>query len=390
MKLLASSLLLIGLNLHGQPVNLPDPLTLSNGQKVETTQVWRDQRRPEILELFRTHVYGRAPVGRPASLKFETTTTPAMMDGAATRRQVVISYEGRGGKGAINLTLFVPAKATKPVPCFVLICNRGRQNIDPTRAVKSEFWPAEQIVARGYAAAAFQVNDVAPDRKDSFTQGAHGIFDPPGPRAADAWGTIAAWSWGASRVMDYLQTDNAIDAQRVAVVGHSRGGKAALWAGAEDERFSLVISNDSGNSGAAISRGKRGEKIKDINKTFPHWFAQNYKRYDERENELPLDQHMLVALMAPRLVYIASASADEWADPAAEFLSGVAATPVYQLFGLKGLTATEVPKPESPLHEGYIGHHIRKGNHNLTAYDWNLFMDFADKHGWQQAANRKP
>jgi hypothetical protein len=320
----------VTLNLHGKPVNLLNPLTLSNGKKVKTAQVWREERRPEILELFRRHVYGRAPVGRPDSLRFQATTTPGMMEGAATRREVVISYEGRGGKGAINLTLFVPAKATKHVPCFVLICNRGRQNIDPTCAVKSEFWPAEQIVARGYAAAAFQLGDVALDRKNSFNQGVHGIFVPPGPRAADAWGAIAAWSWGAGRVMDYLQTDNAIDAGRVAVAGHSHGGKAALWAGAQDERFALVISNDSGSTGAAIVRGKVGESIKDINRVFPHWFAPNYKQYDERENELPVDQHMLAALIAPRLLYIATASEDEWADPEAEFLSGVGATPVYQ------------------------------------------------------------
>jgi hypothetical protein len=383
MNILSGAMVFISLNLHGKSINLPDPLTLSNGRKVETTQVWREQRRPEILELFRQHVYGRASVERPDSLKFEATTTPGMMNGAAIRRQVVISYEGRGGKGAINLVLFLPAKATRPVPCFVLICNRGRRNIDPSRTEKSEFWPAEEIIARGYAAAAFQVNDVVPDRKDSFSEGVFGIFDPPGPRAADAWGAIAAWSWGASRVMDYLQTDHAIDATKVAVLGHSRGGKAALWAGAQDERFALTISNDSGSTGAAVARGKDGEKIKDINRVFPHWFAPNYKEYDDRENELPIDQHMLDALIAPRLLYIASASQDEWADPEAEFLSGVAATPVYELFGLKGLAATKLPSPETPMHEGQIGHHIRTGEHNLTLYDWNCFLDFADRHGWR-------
>ncbi|MDQ3815889.1 MAG: prolyl oligopeptidase family serine peptidase [Armatimonadota bacterium] len=371
--------LTMSVNLHGQKVELPDPLARPDGGRIESVAEWQ-KRRPEILELFRTHIYGRAPVDRPDSLKFETTTTPGMMEGAATRKQIKISYTGRGGQGAINLTLFIPVKPAKPAPCFVLICNRGPRNIDPTRAIKSEFWPAEEIVARGYAAAAFLVADVAPDHKDNFKEGVFGIFDPPGPRAADAWGTIAAWAWGASRVMDYLQTDPDIDARRVAVVGHSRGGKTALWAGAQDERFALVISNDSGSTGAALARGKVGEKIKDINKTFPYWFAENYKQYNDRENELPVDQHMLIALIAPRLLYIASASEDEWADPAAEFMAGVAATPVYRLFGLEGLTMTEVPKPESPLHEGHIGHHIRTGGHGLTAYDWHRFMDFADKH----------
>jgi hypothetical protein len=376
-----------GAILHDKKVELPDVLTTQGGQKVTTSQQWTTQRRPEVLELFRQHVYGRAPVERPAALKFEPSLTPNMMNGTATRKLVNISYEGRGGKGTIRLILFVPNAVKKPVPCFLLINNRGVDNIDPTREKKSPFWPAEQIVARGYAAATFWNGDVAPDEKDSFKEGAHGIFDPPGERAADAWGTIAAWSWGASRALDYLQTDSDIDGARVAVVGHSRGGKAALWAGAQDERFAMVVSNDSGSTGAAIARGKQGETIKDINTKFPHWFNQNYKRYDERENELPVDQHMLAALVAPRPLYIASASEDVWADPQAEYLSGVEAAPVYQLFGLTGLKAGAFPKPETPLHSGKIGYHLRTGKHDLTEYDWQQFMSFADKHLKKAVAN---
>ncbi len=361
-------------------LNLPDPLTLQNGDKVTNAGTWQEKRRPEILELFRTNVYGRAPIGRPEDLKFEITETASdTMDGKATRRQIKISYRGRGGEGAIRLVVFVPNEARKPVPCLLLICNRPPSNIDPTRAEKSPFWPAEQMIARGYAAAAFYNADVAPDTKDAWTKGAHAIFDTP-PRAADAWGTIAAWAWGASRCLDYLVTDRDIDGKRVAVVGHSRGGKTALWAGAEDPRFAMVVSNDSGSTGAALARGKGGEHIRDINKGFPHWFCDNYKRYDEREAELPVDQHMLAALIAPRLLYIASASEDSWADPRHEFLSAVHATPVYRLLGLPGLTTVEMPAPDSPLHEGSIGYHVRTGKHNLTEYDWKCYMDFADKH----------
>jgi hypothetical protein len=301
-----------------------------------------------------------------------------MMDGKAVRKQVAITFEGPGGKGAIDLFLFVPSKAPKPVPAFLLLCHRGPDNIDPTRATKSPFWPAEEIIARGYAAVTFQTSQVDPDKHDGFKDGVHALFDRQ--RSADSWGTIAAWAWGGSRAMDYLETDPDIDARRVAVVGHSRGGKTALWCGAEDERFALVISNNSGSTGAAIARRKKGESVERINRAFPHWFCENYKRYAGKEEELPVDQHELIALIAPRLVYVASATKDSWADPESEFLSCVKAEPVFKLFGLKGVGTDQMPKPDTPLQSGAIGYHLRTGEHNLTLYDWGCFMDFADKH----------
>ena len=374
---------LVAASLPAAELRLPDPLIKTNGTPVTSVEMWRQTRRPEILELFRTHVYGRAPVGRPNSLKFETLEcAQGVMDGTATRKQVKISYRGPGGEGAIQLVMFVPERV-KPAPCFLLICNRGATNIDPSRAIKSPFWPAEQIVARGYAAAAFLNADVDPDRDDGFTNGVHGIFDPPRvPRPPDAWGTLAAWAWGASRVMDYLVTDPDLDARRVAVIGHSRGGKTALWAGAEDERFAFVISNDSGCGGAGLARRRQpqAETIAAITRTFPHWFCANYKQYADHEEALPVDQHLLAALIAPRLLYIASASADLWADPEGEFLCGVAASPVYRLFGLEGLKADRQPLPQSPLQTGAIGYHLRTGPHGLTEYDWKCYLDFADRH----------
>jgi hypothetical protein len=364
-----------------EEVPLPDVLLTQSGERVTTSAAWQTVRRPEVVELFRKHVYGRAPVGRPADLQFETVDSAAdAMGGKATRKQVKITWRGPGGEGAMRLVLFTPNDAKKPAPCFLLICNRpAAANIDPTREVKSPFWPAEEIVARGYAAAAFFNGDVAPDKEDGFKSGVYPIYDAA-PRPADAWGAIAAWAWGASRALDYLVTDPAIDGQRVAVVGHSRGGKTALWAGAEDERFAMVVSNDSGCTGAALARGKTGEHIRDINHSFPHWFDQNYKAFDGREEALPLDQHMLAALIAPRLLYIASASEDTWADPKSEFLSGVHASPVFRLFGVEGFSSVTMPPPETPLHDGHIGYHLRAGKHNLTEYDWGRFMDFADKH----------
>lgn len=365
------------------PLNLPDPLTTSSGEAVTSRDAWLKSRRMEILELFRTHIYGRTPIGRPETLRFQSVETGPAMDGAALREQVRVSYSGPGGEGAINLLLFTPSNAKVPVPCFLLICNRsGAQNTDPTRKVKTGFWPAEEIIAQGFAAASFLTEDVAPDRRDSWEHGVHQIFLPVSERKPDSWGTIGAWAWGASRVMDYLETNPRIDKARVALVGHSRGGKTALWAGAQDERFALVISNESGSTGAAIARGKKGERIRDINRGFPYWFCDNYKSFNDRESELPVDQHMLLALIAPRLLYVASASEDEWAYPPHEFLAAVHATPVYRLFGLQGLGTTEFPAPEAPIHGQAVGYHLRTGKHDLTHYDWTQFMGFARKH-WQ-------
>lgn len=363
-------------------LKLPDPLLTLGGEKVTTKEAWQTTRRAEVLELFRKHVYGRAPVGRPEDLKFEVIdSAPDAMEGKATRKQVRISWRGPGGEGSLKLVLFIPNGLNKPAPCFLLICNRpAAANIDPTRAVKSPFWPAEQIVARGYAAAAFYNGDVVPDKHDEFKSGVFKTFDSSTePRSAEAWATIAAWAWGASRALDYLVTDAGIDAKRVAVVGHSRGGKTALWAGAEDERFAMVVSNDSGSTGAALARGKTGERIRDINRGFPHWFNGNYKTFADREEELPVDQHMLAALIAPRLLYIASATEDDWAHPKNEFLSGVHASPVYGLYGLEGLTGKTFPKPDAPVQGGGIGYHLRTGKHNLTEYDWGCFMDLAGR-----------
>lgn len=360
---------------------LPDPLLAADGKRVTSAAEW-PARRAELVELFRHHVYGRAPVGRPDGMTISVTEAASgVMDGTADRRQLRLAWKGPGGEGGMNVVLFTPVKRERPVGCFLLICNRPPSNIDPMRATRSPFWPAEQVIARGYAIAAFHNADIDPDKHDGFKDGVHAVFDEPGkPRADDAWATIAAWAWGASRAIDALVEQPGIDPGRIAVVGHSRGGKTALWCGAQDERVALTISNDSGCTGAAISRGKQGESVAKINAQFPHWFTTTYKRWNDREADMPFDQHQLIASIAPRLVYVASATEDTWADPRAEFRACVAAAPVWALFGQQGFPVTGFPAPESPLHEGRIGYHLRTGKHDLTEYDWMRYADFADRH----------
>ena len=364
-----------------EDVALPDPLVLTGGKRA-TADDWRKQRRAEILALFEKHVYGRAP-RLPQPPRFQVVEEDKRaIEGSATRREVDITVEGTNRPHTFRLTLYVPNQATKPVPAFLLLNHRGQVSAQ----AGTPFFPVAQIIKRGYAAAGITLSQIAPDDVKSYRDGVIAAFDGAEERSPDAWRTIAAWAWGGQRAMDYLQTDKSIDGKRVAVIGHSRGGKAALWCGAQDERFGLTISNDSGETGAALARRREGEKIVDINRNFPHWFAENYKRYNDRENELPVDQHELIALLAPRLAYVASAQSDAWADPMGEFLAAVRASPVYRLLGVPGIETTQQPPVDQPVHTGRIGYHIRTGGHGLTEYDWQQFLDFADRH---MASNSK-
>lgn len=359
---------------------LPELLQTKDGAAATTADQWSKVRRPEVLDLFRTHVYGRVPA-TPFEQTFQVVNEDKnALGGAATLQEFDVRI-ARGDKSlTIRVNLFIPNQAAKPVPAFLLICNRGPENIDPTREKKSEFWPVEEGIARGYAMAAFLNSDVDPDKHDEFQNGIHGLLDTD-KRGPDAWGTIAAWAWGASRVLDYLQTVPQINPKQVAVIGHSRGGKTALWAGAEDQRFAMAVSNDSGCGGAALSRRRfeGREQVARIVKSFPHWFCENFKQYADREDDLPIDQHELVALIAPRAVAVGSASEDRWADPRGEFLSVVHASPAYALFGHKALGTMEMPNIGDAIHGDQAHYHLRPGKHNLILVDWQHYWDFADR-----------
>lgn len=361
---------------------LPDVLKTNTNTVVTNKATWEGVRRPEILKLFENNIYGQMPKSYD-SIKYSVVHENAAMNGNARLKQIVIEVFNNNKSVKINLVLFVPSDARKPVPTFLLINTgagkRGIESMDPTRATKNNFWPAEKLIDSGYAAATFDANDLAPDDKEKFANGALQLY-PEQLTVNNGMRAIGAWAWGASRVLDYLENDPDINAKKVAIVGHSRGGKASLWAGASDRRFSIVISNESGEGGAALARRQFGERITMINTSFPHWFNSNYKKFNDNENSLPVDQHMLIALAAPRPIYATSASKDLWADPKGTFLSLKNAEKVFELYGVRSNLPADPPRINDPVIQSPIGYHNREGEHDLTIYDWSNFIKFANYH----------
>ena len=350
---------------------IPDALVFLDGRSVRSQEDWLE-RRAELLRLFAKEMYGLAP-DSPQGMTSETLEeNKSCCAGKAVYSRVRLSFHLGGEKGAFQVHCTIP-KRTVPVPAFVLL------NFRPD--VPDRYLPIEELVDFGYAVFSVAYQDIAPDHENGFTEGIGTLFFPDGTRDENDTGTIGLWAWGASRVMDYVQTLIEIDLKRVAVVGHSRLGKTALLAGARDDRFSCVISNDSGCGGAAISREKKGETVDDIVKRFPHWFCPRFSFYRENEAALPFDQHALLALIAPRRVYVASAKEDSWADPNAEYLACVAADPVFRLWGVNGFEYPDRwPMVGEAFARGRIGYHLRAGEHYLSREDWLHFVAYQG--GW--------
>jgi hypothetical protein len=384
---------------------LPDPLVSNDGSPVETAADWTDKRRSEVLSLFETYVYGKTP-DLAIEARTVTLSETVACEGKAKRKEVRIHFTERDERPYLDLLIYVPTAAEGAAPGFIGLNFQGNHSItdesdvilsdewmrpkgtgvvdnratEEARGSAASRWPIERIIDRGYMVATAYCGDLDPDYDDGYQNGIHPLFHPDGGVPADdEWGTIGAWSWGLSRALDYFETDPDIDATRIAVMGHSRLGKTSLWAGVQDERFAIVISNDSGCGGAALSRRAFGETVGRINTSFPHWFCNNFRAYNQNEASCPVDQHMLISLAAPRPIYVASAVDDRWADPKGEFLGAQFADPVYRLLGTDGLETENMPEVETSI-QSTIGYHVRKGGHNVTNYDWDRYMDFFDKH----------
>jgi len=378
---------------------LPDVLVFNDGSRVATKKDW-DKRRSEIYSIFEKDVFGVVSEWKGHVKSTVVSHSADALDGIAKRKEVRLDFINGDRMVSVMVLIYLPQNS-KNAPVFLSynfdgnhtttmepdvlipdswVSNNKAYGISDNRANEqgrggaASRWPMKEIVSRGFGVATVYYGDVDPDFDDGFKNGIQPLFDSK--RDSTSWGSIAAWSWGLSRIMDYFETDKDINAKRVIMMGHSRLGKTSLWAGASDLRFAMVVSNNSGCGGAALSMRKFGETVGRINTAFPHWFCDNYKKYNEKEELMPVDQHELLALIAPRPVYVASAEEDLWADPRGEFLSCVFASPVYELLGMKGLPSKEMPAVSNPL-IGTIAYHIRPGKHDVMLYDWQRYMDFA-------------
>lgn len=397
------------------PSRLPDPLVMANGTRA-TPQDWA-KRRQELLQLFTEQMYGRMP-GHPAQMRFRVNAVDHhALGGKATRQQITILFRGKDDGARMDLLVYVPNQVKRP-PVILglnfwgnetishdpgirisdrwvestrntyvdLSCVKNNRATEACRGIDQQRWPVEKILHAGYALATAYRGDLDPDRKDGYEESIRSAY-PELARGGDNFSTIAAWAWGLSRAQDYLEDDHLVDGHRVVAFGWSRLGKAAIWAGATDPRFAAVISNESGAGGAKLFHDVHGETVQLLNERFPYWFCQNFKRYNGRDAELPFDQNEVLALIAPRPLYIASAILDENADPQGEFLGAMAVTPVYRFLGTTGLPTTEWPAVNQPV-LGRVSYHVRSGVHSVTDFDWEQYLRFCDQYVKAGASSR--
>lgn len=380
---------------------LPDPLISMNGKKITKSAMWTKKRRQEILRLFEENQFGKTP-SKPVDLSFNVFDKGTLVfNGKAIRRQVTIYFTKDTSDHKMDLLIYLPVMTAKPVPLLLNISFSANSTVvdDPgikkglvwkgdkrVPATNSNFGKVniEKFISNGFGYATVYYGDIEPDFKKGIKYGIRSLYLKPGTTqvASDEWGAISAWSWGLSRAMDYIETDKDIDAKRVAVTGASRLGKTALWTGARDTRFAMVIASVSGESGAALSRRNYGETVAQMTDTSRYFyqFAPHYHDYANRVNDLPVDGHMLISLIAPRPLLLQTGSTDNWSDPKGEFLAAKAAEPVYELFGKKGLGKTEMPEPGDDSMLNTLGYYMHLGGHGVFPDDYDIFIRFMQKH----------
>ena len=348
---------------------LPDPLTLANGKPVKDAATWTKVRRPELIKIYERDIWGRIPASTP---KVAWTAAPVETVNGVVVKKIAGAIGTAANAPKINLKVALPAGASKPVPVILLVQFGGGGAPVPDPPLASE------ILARGWGYATVGYNDIQPDKADAFDQGVIGATGKA--PADDEWADVSAWSWGVSRIIDYLETDKAVDAKKIALHGHSRIGKTALWASALDERVAAVYASCAGEMGSALSRRDYGETVDDMAQRFPYWFNRNFQKWAGRWNEMPVDAHTLIALSAPRPVFLTGGTDDQWADPVGEFKALVAAGPVYRLLDRKDVGTTTVPPLDTPVISGDLGWYYHTGPHAATAQDWKVFLQFLDKY----------
>jgi len=372
------------------PYTLPDPLVMASGARVTSGSMWKRQRRPELLRLYEAHIYGRVPKNAP-TIRWEVAETDAhARDGAALLKRVVGHVGAKADGPQIRVSIYTPANTTKKVPIILLLNFGGgpaRAGGPPAAAGRGNAAAGEppnaaDILARGWGYATVGYNDIQPDRADAWTEGVIGQTLKPGQTkpAPDEWGTISAWAWGASRIADYLQSDRNVDGSRIALYGFSRLGKTVLWAAAQDERFKAVFSGCAGEMGSALARRDWGETVDDMAQNFPWQFSESLQQWPGRWSEMPVDAHMLIALSAPRPVFVTGGTGDQWSDPKGEFLAQVAAGPVYRLLGARDLGTASYPAPDVPLVSGDLAFNLHTGPHTATPGEWALFVEFLSRY----------
>jgi hypothetical protein len=380
------------------PYSLPDPLLSSNGTPVRDARTWSSKRRPEILALFETQQFGRAP-GRPTDESFEVFDqgTP-VFGGMAIRKQVLIHLSKDPAAPTIHLVEYIPTAAKQPAPMWLtigfaapssmiddsgiragMVWNpQARQKVPAPKSSPTGRLEVQPVLDAGIGVATFYCGDVEPDFAEGYASGIRAFYAKGASQAPDGWGAIAAWAWAMSRVQDYFETDKAVDAKRVAINGASRLGKTVLWAAARDQRFAAVTACCSGEGGAALSRRNFGQTIGELNEEAPHQFALNYRNYAGKEPSLPMDSHLLLALIAPRPVFLQTGMYDHWSDPKGEFAAAVAAGPVYRLLGKQDLGTTTWP-PAAPILND-IGYLMDGGGHGMAPGDWDIYIAFLKRH----------